>query len=65
MNSMRNISVPEELCRAAERRFGNSFASVDELVSNLLQELLREDAYKMDARELEIIEQRLRGLGYV
>jgi hypothetical protein len=65
MNSIRNISVPEELCQAAEQRFGNSFASVDELVSNLLRELLREDAYKMDARELEVIEQRLKGLGYV
>ena len=65
MNTMRNISVPEELCRAAEQRFGSRFASVEELVTNLLQELLRDDACKMDARELEIIEQRLRGLGYV
>lgn len=65
MNSMRKISVPEELCQAAERRFGSSFPSVDELVANLLQELLRDDAIKMDTRELEIIEQRLRGLGYV
>ena len=65
MSNMRNISVPEELCRAAEQRFGNRFASAEELVTNLLQELLRDDAYKMDARELEIIEQRLRGLGYV
>jgi len=34
-------------------------------VANLLQELLRDDASKMDEHELEIIEHRLRGLGYV
>ena len=65
MNSMRNVRVPEELCQAAEQRFGGRFPSVDELVTNLLRELLREDAGKMDARELEIVEQRLKGLGYV
>ncbi len=65
MDKLRSISVPEELCRAAEQRFGSSFASVEELVTKLLQELLRDDASKMDARELEIIEQRLKGLGYV
>jgi len=65
MNSTRNLCLSEELCRAAEQKFGSRFASVEELVSNLLQELLRDDASKMDERELEIIEQRLRGLGYV
>ncbi len=65
MNNTRSICVPEELCRAAERRFGGTFSSVDELVTNLLEQLLRDDAGKMDAHELEIIEQRLRGLGYV
>lgn len=65
MNNTRSICVPEDLCRAAEQRFGGSFPSVDELVTNLLEQLLRDDAGKMDARELEIVEQRLRGLGYV
>jgi hypothetical protein len=49
----------------AEQKYASRFASVEELVNNLLQELLRDDAVKMDQRELEIIEQRLRGLGYV
>jgi hypothetical protein len=65
MNSTRNICLPEELCRAVEKKFASRFASVEELIANLLQELLREDASKMDERELEIVEQRLRGLGYV
>lgn len=65
MNSMRSVRLPEELCQAAEQKFGARFASVDELVANLLQQLLRDDAAKADESELEIIEQRLRGLGYV
>lgn len=65
MNTTRNVCLPEELCRAAERRFSGRFSSVDELMTNVLQELLRDDASKMDERELEIIEKRLRGLGYV
>ena len=65
MNSTRSVCLPEELCQAAEKRFGQRFASVDELIVSMLQELLRDDASKMDERELQIIEQRLRGLGYV
>lgn len=65
MNDTRNVCLPEELCRAAEQKYASRFTSVEEIVTNLLQELLREDASKMDERELEIIEQRLRGLGYV
>lgn len=65
MSVGRNIAVPEELCRSAEARFGDKFGSVDELVVYLLRELLRDDAVKMDQREQQIIEERLRGLGYV
>ena len=65
MNSTRNVCLPEELCRMAEQKYASRFASVEELVTNRLEELLRDDASKMDERELEIVEQRLRGLGYV
>ena len=65
MNSTRKICLPEDLCQAAEKRFGQRFSSVEELVANMLTELLRDDASKMDERELEMVEQRLRGLGYV
>jgi hypothetical protein len=65
MNNTRNVQLPEDLCQAAETRFGNRFASVNELIVSVLQELLREDVLKMDERELQVIEQRLRGLGYV
>ena len=65
MASTRKVCLPEELCQAAEKRFNQRFASVDELLVSMLQELLREDASKMDEREIQIVEQRLRNLGYV
>ncbi len=65
MNSTRSICLPEDLCRMAEQKYASRCASVEELVTNLLQELLRDDGSKMDEHELQIIEQRLRGLGYV
>ena len=61
----RNIAVPEELCHTVEQKFAGRFTSVDEVVVFLLQELLRDDALKMDEQEQKIIEERLRGLGYV
>jgi hypothetical protein len=65
MEDFRSVSLPEELCRSAEQKLGRRFGSIDELVVAMLEQLLRDDASKMDERELEIVEQRLRGLGYV
>jgi hypothetical protein len=65
MNGTRKVCLPEDLCRAAEEKFGARFSSVDELVCNLLTALLKDDGSQMDSREIEVVEQRLRGLGYV
>ena len=65
MNTMRGVSLPEDLCCAAEQKFGHRFSNVDELLSTVLAELLREDAGKMDESEQRTIEERLKGLGYI
>jgi len=65
MNNLRSVSLPEELCRSAEEKFSQRFGSVDALLIAILEQLVRDDASNMDEREMEIIEQRLRGLGYV
>ena len=64
-DALRTIHLPDDLCRAAERKFAHQFGTVEDLVSMILSELLREDAELMDAREEQIIEARLSGLGYV
>jgi hypothetical protein len=65
VSSKRQINLPEELCAAAEQRFGREFQSVEALVEFVLRELLRDDAKKLDRQEREILEQRLRDLGYI
>jgi hypothetical protein len=65
MDRTRNISLPEDLCRSAEQRFAHRFGSVDELVAAVLNQLLSDDALVMDEKEEQIIEERLKGLGYI
>ena len=65
MSDKRQISLPEDLCAAAERRFGKQFQCIEAFLEFVLQELLRDDAEKLDQREKEILEQRLRDLGYI
>lgn len=65
MEETRSVRLPVELCDAAERRYGPKFASLEELLIFVLTELVRDDAVRMDRVELEVIEKRLRDLGYM
>jgi len=65
MNETRKIALPEQLCRAAEEKFSHRFGSLEEFLLAALNELLREDALRMDEQEEQIIEARLKALGYV
>jgi len=65
MATTRNIALPEDLCLAAENKFGRRFGSLDEFLAAVLSHLLRDDALIMDAKEQQIIEERLKGLGYI
>jgi hypothetical protein len=65
VSGRRQVSLPEGLCAAAEQRFGGEFQSVEALIEFVLRELLRDDARKLDLQEKEILEQRLRDLGYI
>jgi hypothetical protein len=63
--SSRQIRLPEELCAAAEAKFGEQFSSLEELLTFLMRELLRDDAAKFDEAEEHLVEERLRELGYI
>jgi hypothetical protein len=65
MNETRKIILPEKLCRAAEEKFSHRFGTLEELLTAALNELLRDDAQRMDEQEQHIIEARLQALGYV
>ena len=64
--SFRPVNLPADLCRQIEAKYvGTHFATLEELVSFLLEELAKDDATQMNADEERIIEQRLRDLGYI
>ena len=65
MSSFRTVAIPEELCRAAEQRFAHRFGALDELLTEMLKELLRDNATANDEHEQRVIEERLRDLGYI
>jgi hypothetical protein len=65
MSEMREIRVPADLCAAAEQKFGHNFANLDELVIFVLQELLHGDRASLDLADQQIVEERLRDLGYI
>ena len=64
MTARRKVSLPEEVCVAAEQRFGARFQSLESLLEFVLREIVRDDAAALDRAEQEIIEKRLRDLGY-
>jgi hypothetical protein len=65
MTEWRNIRLPEELCRKVEEQLGPRFDRLEDLLTAFLQELAREDSAKLDQAELQILEQRLKDLGYL
>ena len=65
MSTMRTVSLPEELCVKAEQKFRHRYETVDDFLLAVVTELIRDDATGMDISEQKIIEERLRGLGYI
>jgi hypothetical protein len=61
----RGVQLPEELCRAAEQRYGAQFESLERLLEYVLQNLVHDAAAQMDESEQRIIEERLKNLGYI
>ncbi len=57
--------MPEELCVAAEQRFGARFQGLESLLEFVLREIVQDDAEILDRAEQELIEKRLRDLGYM
>jgi hypothetical protein len=65
MTQDRTVRLPESLCAQAEKWRIGRFDSLEALITFLLQEIIKDDAGKLDEAEEQIIEQRLRDLGYI
>jgi hypothetical protein len=64
-SARRQISLPEEVCAAAEARYGTHFANLESLLEFVLRELTQNAVESLDQAEQAILEQRLRDLGYI
>lgn len=62
---MRDLRLPADLCAEAEKKFGRTFASVEELLTFVLRELLHDEGAQFDQAEQRLVEERLRELGYL
>jgi hypothetical protein len=60
----RKISLPEDACAAAERRFPQ-FENLETLLEFVLRELSRGQAESLNQAEQSLLEQRLKDLGYI
>lgn len=65
MNEMRSVNLPAELCSQAEKKFGSSFGTIEQLLEYVLRDLLRDDVAHADETEQRVVEQRLQDLGYL
>ena len=65
MTRVRKVSLPQDLCEEAEKQFEGRFNNVEALLTFALQELTKADASLLDQAEEQMIEQRLKDLGYL
>jgi hypothetical protein len=65
MTEARTLRLPDDLCSAAEKKFAQTFASLEELLIFVLRDLVRNEGAQFDAAEQRFVEERLRELGYL
>jgi hypothetical protein len=65
MTKVRTVSLPQDLCAEAERQFGGRFDNIEALLTFVLQEITKADTSLLDQAEEQIIEKRLKDLGYL
>jgi hypothetical protein len=64
-SDMREVQLPSDLCESVEQRYRERFGALEQFLTFVLQELIRDDAAQMDRAEQQVIEERLKDLGYI
>lgn len=65
VNEYRSVRLPEEVCEQAEHWLKGRFENLEALVTFALQEIIKDEGGKLDQQEEEMVQQRLRDLGYI
>ena len=59
------MRIPEPLCEDAENWLKGRFENLEALITFALQEIIKDEGTKLDRQEEEMVQQRLRDLGYI
>jgi len=65
MSATREVRLPEGLCRQIEQLYGERFGALEQFLIFVLEELSRDSAVRADKAEQQVIEERLKDLGYI
>lgn len=66
LKESREIRLPAHLCDAVEQMIKNTrFATAEEFLTFVLQELTSRDSAQSEEHERKVIEERLKDLGYL
>jgi hypothetical protein len=65
MSDTREVKLPADLCQKVEQLYEKRFGTLEQFLTFVLRELAGQDAANADQAEQQIIEQRLRDLGYI
>lgn len=64
-DQFRTVRLPEELCKQAEAWLKGRFENLEALLTFILREAIKDEGRKLDLQEEEMVQQRLRDLGYI
>lgn len=65
VDQYRSVQLPEDLCSEAEVWLKGRFESLEALIIFALQETINDQGAKLDQQEEEMVQQRLKDLGYI
>ena len=65
MTQYRTLQLPADVCAQADQWLNGRFDNIEALIDFLLREIMKDDGSTLDQREEEIVQQRLRDLGYI
>ena len=65
MSETREVKLPADLCQRVEQIYKQRFGNLEQFLPFVLETLVQSGAAHADEAEREIIEQRLKDLGYI
>jgi len=65
MSATRDVKLPEDLCQKIEQLYMHRFATLEEFLTFVLEDLVQDHMSQADQAEQQIIEERLKDLGYI